>query len=1335
MTHESPLNHWETTYGGRARIEELGVSHSFGTQDLYASGNEADDSLAEIPELSFTRIEEIGRGGMGTVYRALQHVLAREVAIKTLHRERSGDRAAFRGFVIEARVNGLLEHPNIVPVYDLQRDEAGELALAMKLVSGQSWDQRLRDGKEHDLVDELEILLAVCNGVAFAHSRGILHDDLKPANIMLGPFGEVLVMDWGLAAAFTDAPRAAGIRGVSSFASGCGTPAFASPELLRGATELLGPASDVYLLGGILYLILSDRPPHRGDTVAETITCACLGEIDPLPDTAPEELAAICRRALSLDPAGRYPSVAAFQEALRLFLRHRESLGITEQAQAALDTCQDEAALDALDERTRLYTGYADAVAGFGQAVKLWNANEAARQGERRARIAWAGAALRLGDLGLAETQAQLVPGRATEDLEAGIEAERTRRRRETRSRRLLRTALAITGALVFCAVLYVWRQEVQHRRESEVKNQQLRLRAEKIEAQQAAIVEERDRAQQRGAIAQRALEGLTVQVHDLFRDIGDERAQKTAFDILQFALREWLALRETRQPSTLAPRGEAEAHLRMADLRLEIGLDASGSGDELEAAAKILRSLHPLTPESTAVRGRLQDVLHRLLMHYGNAGDFDAVIRTDREVQQLATVPTGTRARDSLYVALRKAEEQAREAVARDDERAGEEAVESFVALTTRLLAMPDPAKPEELEQLSRKLADAAAFSAILGLRELEDSSRRHALRLCRQRIATDILCGLTPLCAELLIGERKAAAAVGDTLASALSRRALADLVGAMLEHIPGGNLAKEELAWELHDLGHALETGVSFSLLRIGDAERDEPERVWAVACFDAARGLYETMCASIPENRMWLSWQIENVKDLLVLERDPELKRARIEAVLPKLRQLAEGDVGMLAFNQGYAARLESFAAPLQELELHEQVLQLQGWRVRLQRQVYAEQKELSSRTDLDPEELQRILYETFGLADWVSPLSALASALNDLAWARLQAGQAEQALEAFEEAAQLLRLGPEAAPLRVAELASVLQNWGITLWLREDPRATAILDEYNALAVRCLTELQLKEFAETPIREALLMMEYWLEREGRSEEFLALLEVCFENLARRARLPEEDPPPGWQRLRAAVSGAVPLSSKLHCDYINLARQLGGLRTQAEGPQAGLEPVRAAIAHARELVRREPESEHQLGHLINALAYLGDLAWEAGVDDWRVAGEELVNVVRRRSTLLFGLRRSGGMVISATAGLARRLAAVGEMAAAEGHLQAAAEEMLQLLEVQADLSTWADFKTAWEYLDSSLGELEFHALAQDVAERMLAAIVGRLSDFEGLSDELIAFLDELEARRVQ
>jgi len=296
----------------------------------------------------YRKRERIAKGGMGVVSRAWDEELRRFVAMKTLSgsEERDGSvwHQRFARFVEEAQVTGQLDHPGIVPVHELGVDEDGRVFFTMKLVRGETLakviDHVHRREAGWSLTLVLRHLLRLCEAMAYAHAKGVLHRDLKPTNVMIGRFGEVYVMDWGLARTLSsEPPDSEGGREVSvvsSIRSGhdsgssplvtehgsvLGTPAYMSPEQASGDPEQLGPHSDVYSLGAILYHVLSGQAPYVGkDTTApaeqiwERVRKGPPKPLRPIAPDAPEELVAICDKAMARTVDDRY---ADFEEVAR----------------------------------------------------------------------------------------------------------------------------------------------------------------------------------------------------------------------------------------------------------------------------------------------------------------------------------------------------------------------------------------------------------------------------------------------------------------------------------------------------------------------------------------------------------------------------------------------------------------------------------------------------------------------------------------------------------------------------------------------------------------------------------------------------------------------------------------------------------------------------------------------------------------------------------------------------------------------------------------------------------------------------------------------------------
>lgn len=286
--------------------------------------------LVELPAgPRYARTALHASGGMGEVWRAWDTALGREVALKQLKEKSSSGEARF---VREAKLTGRLEHPGVVPVYELGHDpDTGRPFYVMRFVRGRTLSDAARGFHAArrpgwhpplDLVKLLSAFVSVCNTVGYAHSRGIVHRDLKGENIILGEFGEVVVLDWGVAKVMGErdvpdespplASRASTLAvAQTKIGDVVGTVAYMAPEQAEGVPELVGPHSDVFGLGAILYEILCGCPPYSGVTYQNVLLKAMLLRFSPprefWPDVPPG-LEAVCLKAMSKDPADRFPS-------------------------------------------------------------------------------------------------------------------------------------------------------------------------------------------------------------------------------------------------------------------------------------------------------------------------------------------------------------------------------------------------------------------------------------------------------------------------------------------------------------------------------------------------------------------------------------------------------------------------------------------------------------------------------------------------------------------------------------------------------------------------------------------------------------------------------------------------------------------------------------------------------------------------------------------------------------------------------------------------------------------------------------------------------------------
>ncbi len=259
-------------------------------------------------------LELIGRGGMGAVYRAHQHGLDRDVAIKFLAAGPWASDEFIARFRREARAAARMQHPNIVEIHDTgERD--GLYWFSMRLVSGPTLAERLKQSGSLPPREAAALLRTVAEAIDYAHRLGVLHLDLKPGNILLGPNGEPLVADFGLARRIDQGPQAD--------EDIAGTPSYMAPEQAQAKSHPIGPAADIYGLGVILYELLSGHPPFLGDNARSTLEQVIREEPRPLLQVAsdvPADLAAICERCLGKDPAQRYASARQLAEDLGRFI-------------------------------------------------------------------------------------------------------------------------------------------------------------------------------------------------------------------------------------------------------------------------------------------------------------------------------------------------------------------------------------------------------------------------------------------------------------------------------------------------------------------------------------------------------------------------------------------------------------------------------------------------------------------------------------------------------------------------------------------------------------------------------------------------------------------------------------------------------------------------------------------------------------------------------------------------------------------------------------------------------------------------------------------------------
>jgi len=273
---------------------------------------------------------------------AIQNSLQREVAIKRLR----GDRVTpsnRENLIREAQLLASLTHPNIAPIYELVYDHVNMPVLVMKRIEGKAWTNYLGQIPEFASSKDphrfhVSVLLQVCAAVEYAHSRGILHMDLKSDNVVIGTYGEVYLLDWGVALRMDDKNECV----MNTFA---GTPRFAAPEMFNPRKPRT-PKTDVYLLGGMLHEILVQKPLHNGRTIQEIILQTRLSEPYPYDESIPSDLAQIAHKATERNPEDRYASAREFRDALQAWMDHPLAILLLEAAKKKLKELEQTIALE-----------------------------------------------------------------------------------------------------------------------------------------------------------------------------------------------------------------------------------------------------------------------------------------------------------------------------------------------------------------------------------------------------------------------------------------------------------------------------------------------------------------------------------------------------------------------------------------------------------------------------------------------------------------------------------------------------------------------------------------------------------------------------------------------------------------------------------------------------------------------------------------------------------------------------------------------------------------------------------------------------------------------------
>jgi len=516
--------------------------------------------------------------------------------------------------------------------------------------------------------------MKVADAVGFSHSRGIIHRDLKPENVMLGDFGEVLVMDWGLAVP-TDSRLIGGLRPSTSMG---GTPAYMAPEMATGPFERIGIHSDVYLLGAILFEVVTGKPPHTGKDVMKCLFAAAKNQIQKVEH--PSELVDIAMKAMSTDPKDRHGSVIEFQDAIRQYLSHSESILLSDHAEQDLATAS----------RTDDYQDYSRALFGFQQAIELWDGNEPAKEGLSLTQVAYATSARDKGDFDLG---ASLLDAEKPEQVELLSEIREAKREVEARQHRLKATkrALMALAATVFIVVLGALGLVLKAKAETErqkvlaEKNEKEAVKQKGIaeknlvlaKKNEAEAIEERERAEAAALAEKKAKEEAEAAA------LAEKKAKEEA--VLERERAEAAALAEKKAKE------EAEA-AALAEMKAKVAAEKAALAEK-KAKDEAITARKKAEAAALAEK-KAKEAAEKAALAEKKAKDEAVVERKKAEAAALAE---------------KKAKEEA-EAAALAEKKAKEEAVLERKKAEAAALAEKKAKEKAEIEEQKARLAEAEA-------------------------------------------------------------------------------------------------------------------------------------------------------------------------------------------------------------------------------------------------------------------------------------------------------------------------------------------------------------------------------------------------------------------------------------------------------------------------------------------------------------------------------------------------------------------------------------------------------------------------------------------------
>lgn len=399
--------------------------------------------------------DSLGRGGMGEVFLAEQQLLGRMVAMKVVHQDQSEEKNISESFVNEAQITARLAHPNIIPIYD-----AGSDYLVLKRIIGTDLYDWMDDHREDDnyISQCLAILIKITLALNHAHKHGIIHRDIKPGNIMVGEYGEVLVMDWGIAVRH-DEQSSIPAPLLNDLTAAAGTPSYMAPEMARAEQHRIGPASDIFLVGSLLYRMLTGHAPFTSFTFADMIHAAAHNTYPPLQEAhedIPAHLITLQQQIMHSDPAQRGSMeklTRQLQRARSNISRHKRSTELRNQARKAQQQAEE------TNDEQACYALLEQSLSCYHQAVALCHKNKPLQQECEQAECAFVRRVANDGNVELANAILPSLPNTANKhSLQEYCSAAREKRINQHKRVRRIQWGLSIlVGAVICVSSGFMW--------------------------------------------------------------------------------------------------------------------------------------------------------------------------------------------------------------------------------------------------------------------------------------------------------------------------------------------------------------------------------------------------------------------------------------------------------------------------------------------------------------------------------------------------------------------------------------------------------------------------------------------------------------------------------------------------------------------------------------------------------------------------------------------------------------------------------------------------------------------------------------------------------------